>query len=74
MDPAATCPLTPPRWGQITDNRVGLGDLVEIVAKPFAHAFRMKCLDEKQNLRADSPCAKKKAKLNRVRLWRRTDE
>ncbi len=41
------------------------GDAVEAVAKPVALALKLPCYDEKKHLRADSGCAKRKAKLNR---------
>jgi len=44
----------------------GLGDLVEWIVKPIAKRLKLKCLDEKQRLRPESPCAKRKAKLNKA--------
>lgn len=47
---------------------VGLGDLVERVAKPIGRALRLNCYDEAGNLRPESGCGKRKAALNRIRL------
>lgn len=44
----------------------GLGDLVEKLAKPIARALRLKCLDERANLRPESKCAQRRAALNRI--------
>jgi len=44
----------------------GLGDLVEWIAKPIAKRLKLKCLDEKAQLKPESPCAKRKAKLNKA--------
>lgn len=44
----------------------GLGDLVERVAKPIAKALRLPCLDENHNLRPESPCAKRRDRLNKA--------
>lgn len=49
---------------------LGLGDVIEIAAKPIARALRLKCLDDKGNLKPDSGCAKRKAKANRVRIFK----
>lgn len=44
----------------------GLGDLVERIAKPFAVALKMPCLDENKQLKPESPCAKRRDFLNRI--------
>ena len=50
---------------------VGLGDLVEKVAKPIAQALGMDCLDKDGNLKPDSKCAGRRDRMNRaVRLPR----
>jgi len=73
-DLEASCPLPVSRWPKAGDDgRVGLGDVVEKLAKPVAVALRMKCLDRDQRLLPESPCAKKREVLNEVRLWRRND-
>jgi hypothetical protein len=46
----------------------GLGDLVELLAKPIAKALGLPCLDERSRLRPDSPCAKRRNALNRATL------
>lgn len=45
-----------------------LGDAVETLAKPIAIALKMDCLDEHQNLKPESPCAKRKAFLNKLTM------
>ncbi len=47
---------------------VGLGDVVEVIAKPVAKAFRLGCIDEKGKLREDSKCAKRREFLNKLRI------
>ena len=42
----------------------GLGDVVERLAKPIAVALKMPCLDAKRELKPESPCAKRRDKLN----------
>jgi len=42
----------------------GLGDRVELMAKPIARALRMDCLDAQGELKPDSGCAKRRAWLN----------
>lgn len=44
--------------------RIRLGDMVEALAKPIAKALRLSCLDENNRLRAESPCAKRRDRLN----------
>ncbi len=50
--------------------RPGLGDHVERLVKPVAIALRRTgltaCLDSENKLRPDSPCAKRKARLNQL--------
>lgn len=43
----------------------GLGDIVHAVAAPIARALRLPCYDrERQQLRPESPCARRRKKLN----------
>jgi len=44
----------------------GLGDIVESLAKPIAKALKFSCLDENQNLKPESPCAKRRDMLNKI--------
>jgi hypothetical protein len=44
----------------------GLGDRVERLVKPVALALKMNCLDKNKQLKLESPCAKRRAWLNRV--------
>lgn len=61
------CPLSPPRWAAVpAEKLLGLGDLVEKLAKPIARALNLRCLDDQDNLKPDSPCARRKALMNRV--------
>lgn len=47
------------RWGW------QFGDLVAKVATPIARALKLDCIDQvKQELKPESPCAKRKAQLN----------
>lgn len=47
----------------------GLGDLISSVATPIASALNLPCIDqETRQLRPESPCAKRKAALNRIQL------
>ena len=51
------------RWGW------QFGDLVAKVATPVARALGLDCVDkESQKLKPESPCAKRKAALNAMRL------
>ena len=44
---------------------IGLGDIVASVATPIARALRLPCIDPAtQELRPESPCARRKAWLN----------
>lgn len=45
---------------------LGLGDRIEILAKPIAKAFHMPCLDDKDMLKPESPCAKRRDKANEL--------
>lgn len=47
---------------------VGLGDLVEKLAKPIARALRLPCYDKQGELQPKSGCAKRKARLNKIHL------
>ena len=44
--------------------RLRLGDKVERFAKPIAKALRLPCLDENDELLPESPCAKRRDRLN----------
>ncbi len=49
--------------------RPGLGDVVAAIATPIARALGLSCIDPAtQQLRPESPCAQRKAALNRVKL------
>lgn len=45
-------------------SRLRLGDKVERAVKPIAKALGLPCLDKDGNLKPDSPCAKRRDKLN----------
>lgn len=49
----------------LPDNK-GLGDLIEILAKPVAQVLNLNCLDDKGQLRPESNCARRKRMLNRI--------
>ena len=49
-------------------HKLGLGDLIERIAKPFARALRLDCIDSDGKLKATSPCAKRRDKLNKIRI------
>ena len=45
----------------------GLGDVVAAVATPIARAMRLECIDhETKQLKVTSPCAKRKARMNKA--------
>jgi hypothetical protein len=44
----------------------GLGDIVEVVAKPIARVLGMKCMDENGQLKPESKCAQRRNALNRI--------
>lgn len=50
--------------------RRGLGDMVERLVKPIAQTLQragmVNCLDERNNLRPESKCAKRKSRLNKL--------
>lgn len=49
--------------------RFGLGDLVHAVAKPIAVALGLDCIDPAtRELRPESPCAKRREKLNAIQI------
>jgi len=67
------CPFRSPEAGVASTvpsrlPRLGLGDIIERAAKPFARAIGSNCLDERGALKPDSGCAKRRDALNRVRL------
>lgn len=45
----------------------GLGDKIEKIIKPVAVALKLPCLDEHGNLKPESPCAKRKLLLNKIK-------
>lgn len=56
-------------WTMLTrkHRRPGLGDLVSAIATPIARLLRLPCVDKNtKELRPESPCAKRKAALNRL--------
>lgn len=70
-DPCAQCPDG--HWGRysmdcasVEKPSLGLGDIVEIVAKPIARALNLPCLDGQGNLKPGSGCAKRRDYLNRI--------
>jgi hypothetical protein len=70
-DPCSSCAYG--KWGRYSRacdeiSGIGLGDIVERIAKPIAKALHMKCLDENNKLRPESPCAKRRDKLNKIRI------
>lgn len=44
----------------------GLGDRVEKLIHPIAVALKLPCLDDKQQLRPESPCGRRRARLNEL--------
>ena len=50
----------------------GLGDKVEALVKPIAKALKLPCLDKTGKLRPDSPCAKRRDRLNKLRYGTQT--
>ena len=45
---------------------LGLGDRIEKLVKPLAVALKMPCLDEEKKLKPESPCGKRRDKLNEL--------
>jgi hypothetical protein len=43
-----------------------LGDRIERLVKPIAKLLRLPCLDEQHKLRPNSPCARRRDRLNRM--------
>lgn len=58
-------PRAPARQAR-TSPRMGLGDMVEKIAKPIAVALKMPCLDEEKRLKQGCGCAKRRDWLNQV--------
>lgn len=62
------CPLAVPRWEAVDVKNLpkegGLGDAVESMVKPIATALHFRCLDKDGNLKPDSGCAGRRARLN----------
>jgi len=46
--------------------RPGLGDRVERLVHPIAVALKLPCLDEKERLRPESPCGRRRDRLNKL--------
>lgn len=47
--------------------RIGLGDIVSVVAIPIAKKLKLSCFDNQTNkLKPDSACNKRKEKLNAI--------
>lgn len=46
--------------------KIGIGDIIERLAKPIAIALKLPCLDKNNQLKPESPCAKRRDKLNRL--------
>ncbi len=72
-DAALSCPIgrwQRADWREVTPpgerKKMGLGDLVEKLAKPIARALRLPCLDKDAKLKPQSPCAKRRDWLNRI--------
>ena len=61
-----TCPLPESRWDKIETEKMGLGDIVEMLAKPVARILKMDCLDKDGKLKPESGCAKRRHALNRI--------
>lgn len=54
--------------------RLGLGDAIAAIATPIARALHLPCIDPAtQQLRPESPCAKRKAALNNLTAPRRSE-
>ncbi len=50
-----------------TPHLFGFGDMVASIATPVARILRLPCIDPATNqLRLESPCAKRKAKMNQM--------
>ena len=64
VDPCVSCPNA--GWRADPSCGTGLGDLVERLVKPIAIALKLPCLDEQNQLRPESPCAKRRDALNRL--------
>ena len=46
---------------------IGLGDAIASIATPIARALHLPCIDPAtKQLRPDSPCAKRKGRLNKI--------
>jgi len=66
LDITKTCPLPESRWDEIDPHKMGLGDIIEILAKPVARALKLSCLDGEGKLKPESGCAKRRDALNRL--------
>jgi hypothetical protein len=52
-----------------TRKKLGLGDMVAKIATPIAKALNMDCIDKATGqLKPESPCAQRKAALNKIRI------
>jgi len=54
------------RTENLPTRKMGLGDIIEKVAKPFAKAMKLDCLDANNDLKPQSPCARRRDALNRI--------
>jgi hypothetical protein len=65
---ALATPKTRPPIVQ-TRKKLGLGDMVAKIATPIAKALNMDCIDKATGqLKPESPCAQRKAALNKIRI------
>lgn len=61
--------ITPAERAARKTKRLGLGDIVASVATPIAAALHLDCVDqETKQLKPESPCAKRKADWNKIKL------
>ncbi len=65
-DPCASCKVS--GWGKYSRDceKMGLGDAIEILAKPLAKLLHLPCLDKTGTLIAGSDCANRRDALNRL--------
>lgn len=61
--------ITPAERAARKAKRLGLGDIISSVATPIAAALHLSCVDPAtKQLRPESPCARRKADWNKVKL------
>lgn len=66
-DPALACPIR--RWFPVAPQKgkgLRLGDKLEKLFKPIARALKLPCLDANADLKPESPCAKRRDRLNEL--------